>query len=290
MMTIVYISSEYPPLTGTGGIGTYTKHIAEGMSLRGHAVHVISRSPSTQYYEQTIKGVTIHRIPPDPFFLPQGWYLYYIRMILRWFFYNTLVRLSWASAAARELQRLKQSIGNIDIVEYPECGAEGFFVRKTAGSAVIVRLHTPWYIVRKINTIRECPGDHLLFRFLERHTIAKADCITVPTRAVVSLLKLSGNRNSVRVLPNPVAPTVKPQHTDRRLWIYTGRVERRKGVDLLIDAYFNVCQTHEPPDLLLVGAPYGIDRDGISYENKIEQRIADSPHSKKNQMDQGCCT
>lgn len=280
MITIAYISSEYPPLTGNGGIGTYTKHIAEGMSLLGHSVHVICCSTSVQCSEQTSNGVTVHRVTPDPFFLPQGKYLYYIRMILRWLFYHTLVRLSWASAAARELEQIKKNVGKIDIVEYPECGAEGFFVQKSQGMHSVVRLHTPWYIVRKINTIRECPGDHLLFRFLERYTIKKADHITAPTKAILSLVKIPENNHSVSVLPNP-AVSVDSKHADRTQWIYTGRVERRKGVDILIDAYLKVCQYLDPPALLLLGAPFGIDKDGISYEHKIEQRIADSPFSKK---------
>jgi glycosyltransferase involved in cell wall biosynthesis len=188
--------------------------------------------------------------------------------------------LSWASAAAHALEQIKQRTGKIDIVEYPECGAEGFFVRKMQGTYSIVRLHTPWYVVRKINTIRECPGDQLLFRFCERYTIRNADHITAPTKAILSLVKISKYR-SVSVLPNPVVLPVQPQSTGRKQWIFTGRIERRKGVDILIDAYFKICQYLDPPDLLLLGAPFGIDKDGVSYENKIEHRIANSPYSKK---------
>jgi glycosyltransferase involved in cell wall biosynthesis len=202
-------------------------------------------------------------------------------MILRWLFYHTLVRLSWASAAAGKLEQIKKDIGKIDIIEYPECGAEGFFVRKNPGMHTIVRLHTPWYIVRKINTIRECPGDHLLFQLFERYSISKANHITAPTKAILSLVKIPENSNTVNILPNPLILPVQPKHTERKQWIFSGRVERRKGVSILIDAYLKLCQNLDPPDLLLLGAPYGIDRDDISYENKIEQRIANSPHSKK---------
>jgi glycosyltransferase involved in cell wall biosynthesis len=108
----------------------------------------------------------------------------------------------------------------------------------------------------------------------------KADYVTAPTKAILSLVKISKNR-SVSVLPNPVVLPVQPPSTERKQWIYTGRIERRKGVDILVDAYFKVCQYLDPPDLLLLGTPFGIDKDGVPYENKIEQRITNSPYSKK---------
>jgi glycosyltransferase involved in cell wall biosynthesis len=286
MMTIVYISSEYPPLTGNGGIGTYTKHIAEGMCRRGHVVHVISRSTTSERFEQHINRVTIHRVPPDPFMLPKGRYFYYVRSFFRWLFYHTLVRLSWASAAAGELGRLRSKLEKIDIVEYPECGAEGFFIPRMTGTLTVVRLHTPWYIVRAINTIREQPGDQLLFKRLEIHAIKKANLITAPSDAIVSLVRKSLGNVTPFIVPNPVNVFRKSLlHGDT--WIFTGRVERRKGVHVLLDAYLNVCRNHQPPDLIILGAPFGIDRDGISYETKIEHQIQASSFSGKIQWIKG---
>jgi glycosyltransferase involved in cell wall biosynthesis len=279
-MRIVYISSEYPPLTGNGGIGTYTKCIAEGMYRRGHDVHVISQSRNGGCYVENVNGVTVHRVSPVPFMLPQGWCFYYLRVLLRWLFYHTLVRLSWASAAARELINMNNSQKKIDIVEYPECGAEGLFIKKSPETLTVVRLHTPWYVVRALNTIHEQPGDHLLFKALEIHALKKADLITAPSAAVVSLVLRSQDKSVPFIVPNPV-DTQKGTLRSRKNWIFTGRVERRKGVHTLLDAYFNVCRTHNPPELVILGAPFGTDSDGILYELKIEQRIKSSVFSKK---------
>jgi hypothetical protein len=43
-MKICLVSQEYPPETGWGGIGTYTRHLAKGLAARGHQVTVVSRS------------------------------------------------------------------------------------------------------------------------------------------------------------------------------------------------------------------------------------------------------
>jgi glycosyltransferase involved in cell wall biosynthesis len=278
MMTIVYISSEYPPETGNGGIGTYTKHIAEGMSSIGHSVHVIARSTSEERYEQKINGVTVHRVPPEPFVLPQSRMFYYLRVMLRGLFYHTLVRLSWASAAAKELKLLDNNLTRIDIIEYPECGAEGFFIKTNPETLKVVRLHTPWFFVRKINTIRECIGDQWFFKYLEIHSIRKADLITAPTKAVVSIFKGIKTKRSPFIIPNPVNIQQKVISSGNK-WIYTGRVERRKGVHILIEAYLDVCEKHQPPELILIGAPFGVDGDGTAYEKKIEALISHSRHS-----------
>lgn len=279
-MRIVYISSEYPPLTGNGGIGTYTKCIAEGMCRRGHEVHVISQSTSGNCFEEKVNGVTIHRVPSVPFILPQGRCFYYLRALLRWLFYHTLVRLSWASAAARELDMLNKCQKKFDIVEYPECGAEGLFIRKVSGTLTVVRLHTPWYVVRALNTINEQPGDHFLFKMLEIHAIRKADLITAPSDAVASLVLKSPVKSKPFIVPNPVDISRRALRYGKK-WIFTGRVERRKGVHILLDAYFNVCRNYNPPELIILGAPFGTDNDGISYEIKIDHQIQTSAFSKK---------
>ncbi|MBN1603360.1 MAG: glycosyltransferase family 4 protein [Chitinispirillaceae bacterium] len=279
-MRIVYISSEYPPLTGNGGIGTYTKCIAEGMCRRGHEVHVISQSRSGERFEEKVNGVTIHRVPSVPFMLPQGRSFYYLRILLRWMFFHTLVRLSWASAAARELNFLNTIHKKFDIVEYPECGAEGFFIKKISGTLTVVRLHTPWYVVRSLNTINEQPGDHLLFKMLEIHAIKRADLITAPSAAVASLVLKSPDKSKPFIVPNPVDTSRGTLHSGKN-WIFTGRVERRKGVHILLDAYFNVCRTYNPPELIILGAPFGTDKDGISYESKTYHKIQSSSFSKK---------
>ena len=71
-MKILYISREYPPETGFGGIGTYTKCIAEGMAARGHEVHVISGNMINENQIQNVNDVTIHRIRSGHYPLPQN--------------------------------------------------------------------------------------------------------------------------------------------------------------------------------------------------------------------------
>jgi 1,4-alpha-glucan branching enzyme len=56
-------------------------------------------------------------------------------------------------------------------------------------------------------------------------------------------------------------------------WIYTGRIEYRKGVHTLIEAYARLCELQTPPKLRIIGRPYGKLPDGKEYSEYIEQLI-----------------
>lgn len=59
-MRIAFVSYEYPPDTGKGGIGTYTQQIADLLKLAGVEVHVFAGSQMREGPEN-INGVHVHR-------------------------------------------------------------------------------------------------------------------------------------------------------------------------------------------------------------------------------------
>ena len=61
-MKLCLVSQEYPPETGGGGIGTKTYIEAQGMTARGHEVHVIAASTDAQPRETMDGKVHIHRL------------------------------------------------------------------------------------------------------------------------------------------------------------------------------------------------------------------------------------
>ena len=60
---ICLVSQEYPPETGGGGIGTQTYLKAQGLSARGHEVHVVSASPNRHARSYIDGRANVHRIP-----------------------------------------------------------------------------------------------------------------------------------------------------------------------------------------------------------------------------------
>ena len=94
---------------------------------------------------------------------------------------------------------------------------------------LVVLLHTPWTIVRQLNQIKEHPLDCWLKKYLERRSITHAKAVTSPSNALAAMLKKEWHIKDAVVFPNPLpANRFISGKTDSQ-WIYTGRLEYRKG-------------------------------------------------------------
>ncbi|MDO5575560.1 MAG: glycosyltransferase family 4 protein [Fibrobacter sp.] len=279
-MNILFISSEYPPQTGHGGIGTYTFHVSLQLALMGHNVHVIAAQNIGTEKSCVINGVTVHRILPQNYPLPKSNFLFPFRKICYKLLPHTLIRLSWINAVQKKVQSLFGNGYQFDIIEYPECGAEGLRVNCPESCAKIARLHTPWEIVRKYDLMPEPPGDKLLLPLLERLSVSRADGVSTPSYALGKLMESRWKLKNTSVIPNPIPVKMFPQSSGTG-WIYTGRIERRKGVHILIKAYNKICEKFNPPPLKIIGHEYGILPDNTSYGDYIRKLISESKFSNK---------
>jgi glycogen synthase len=88
-------------------------------------------------------------------------------------------------------------------------------------------------------------------------------------------LSKSWGLRSIEVYPNPL-PFSRYTPTEGKDWLYVGRIERRKGVHLLINAYSAICAQRSPPPLRLVGRPYGSLPCGRPYGEFIRELIRES--------------
>ena len=271
-MNLLFISSEYPPDTGHGGIGTYTRHAAEGMALRGHAVQVICRSVSGNDTTCSQGGVTVHRVVPQGYPLPQGRLFFSLRKLCYRWIPQSLVRLAWAKTVLQTYSRLIGEGNRFDIIEYPECGAEGWYFSKVQ-TPTVARLHTPWEIVHRYDALREPLPDLLLQSHLERSSVRGASAVSSPSRALAERMRKRWRLRPVSVYPNGL-PVRSYPHASGKGWVYVGRVERRKGVHVLLRAYAEACDSHDAPPLQLIGKAYGSFSDGRLYGDFIRDLIA----------------
>ena len=184
---ICFLSQEYPPDTGWGGIGSYTYDMAHALVQAGHRVTVIARAEGGERIADD-QGIEVHRIQPAPC---------WDRMRVLWRLNRVWPGFAWA--AMRRLRTIHQRTP-VQIVEAGECRADGFFVRwiPKPRPHAITRLHLAWIFVDRQNAIAPDLKKRLTY-WLEKQSILRADAITAPSAAVVELTRTwLGRRNGAR--------------------------------------------------------------------------------------------
>lgn len=133
-MHICFVCREYIPSLRGGGIASYIKETAHGLCAAGHRVTVVCASDDTREASSYKDGkVDVIRLKGGDFLIPQveqPSLLKKFRTFYRFYSYRK-----------RILQCLLQ-LKDVDIVEVPEYGAEGYYLKKLP-IPVVTRLHTP---------------------------------------------------------------------------------------------------------------------------------------------------
>jgi len=252
---ICLISEEYPPDTGWGGIGTYTYNLARGFAEAGHRVEVIAGALGPA---QTVidAGVSIHRIG----FAPP-------RQVLKRFVYRGFQlatrhapylrrKLEFAQAANHMVRTIHRR-DRVDICEAAEYGANGCFVARNGVPSLVVKVHTPLLLNYRLNELPVNRETRWCDR-LERYQARRARALTAPSRKMAELAAdWLGHGRVPTVVPNPIDTrcfTPDGPRADHPPYLFfTGRLERRKGVHVLLQAFRGIHQRHPELRLVLAG-------------------------------------
>jgi len=268
-MRIAFVSQEYPPETAKGGIGTQAFMKAHGLSALGHEVHVISRSPDGKISVRDDNGVHLTRIPG----LESRMQIH--TEAADWMTYSAEVAAAVAALHAKS---------PLDLVEFPEWGAEGcvHLLNQTEWNRIptVIHLHGP--LVMFAHTMGWPEMDSEFYR---TGTLMEGACVRLAD-AVFSSSKCSAdwcakhygrNRDEIPVLHTGVdtelfSPRNVPKSV-RPTIIFAGKVARNKGVHLLVEAAVRLVPEFPGLQLRLLGRgePKVVD------ELKAIARSANSP-------------
>ena len=269
-MHICYISQEYPPETGWGGIGSYTYEMAHGLAQSGHRVTVISRALNGESVANDA-GVEVHRVAPSPRWdsIPFFWRLNRIWPGFAW-------------AAMLKVRRIHRQ-QPIDIVEAAEGRADGFFVSyMPSRPKLVTRLHTARIFIDQFNGLNAKQGGYREY-WLEKQSICRANLVTAPSKAVIDLTRtwLTLSEKTTLVVPNPIdQDSFAPSTLVRKNTVlYAGRLERNKGAETMKEAIPILLQRFPSLEFRFVGSD-GLDRDGHSWRLKILESLAPALRTK----------
>lgn len=256
-MNIAILSYEYPPETGFGGIGTYSWYHARALARLGHRVRVIAGSTVDGRFESEHDGVHVTRIKQH------GWLE---RLVERagekrcWWFKNRLETAGAAHAALRHV--LEQE--SIDIVEYPECGADGAVVSTLLPIPTAVRFHSPARLIMGIYDTRRL--DRELTAFVEQVAINQATIRTSCSRFLADEVhRVMHVPQPIHVIPNGIDVELFDRDEgidvharfglpkDKPMVFFANRMEERKGIHLVREMAFHVLQKYRDVHMVFAG-------------------------------------
>jgi glycosyltransferase involved in cell wall biosynthesis len=248
-MKVALLSFEYPPETGFGGIATYTWYQARALAKLGHEVHVLAGATEpTPLRGSEHDGVRVHRFHAD------GLLRKATQKLDRFELFWTKNRLQNGLSMYEGLVQLTRK-HRYDVVEMPECGAEGLLVNHLTRIPTIVRFHSPSRLIMPYYDVR--PADMRLCSLFERAAMRGARAFSCCSEFLASEVQQKlGVRSSIRVIPNGIdlelfdtAEQVDVRERfhlprDRTLILFAGRMERRKGIHLCDEIAASILERH----------------------------------------------
>ncbi len=266
-MRIAFISREYPPETGWGGIGTYVYHLSRALAAAGHDVHVVCRSASLEESMRCEGTLTIHRIRERKLGGPFADLRYHWLPVSEWFY---------SQRVAEKIRQLHEQAA-FDIIEAPEYRAEAFHLVRRPPAPVVLKLHTPTYLIREMGSLPTEFREWLMDR-MEYATARRAAAISAPSVAVADLAARDWGlpRQAIAHIPNPVNPALKepvpwPSPEAPPTVLFVGRVDFRKGIGVLARAMSGVLKAVPEAHFILVGAPE--DKTVLGGDRSLYQEI-----------------
>ena len=226
-MKIAFISYDYPPDTGGGGIATYVEQAAKMLQNRGNLVEVFTASHYRAGVEIEASGVRIHRIQVQN---------------------RKLFPHEIAPVFAKH-----HALVQFDVLEGPDFGAEAAGgIHLVPELPLVVKLHTPNGIFRQVQaaTITEFLPKlraklGACHQWLNPHSIENiekshahdADVIAAPSNLIGELLikQWKLDRQKVHIFPLPYIPSpetlsIPIEQKASQVVTFVGRLEIRKGV------------------------------------------------------------
>jgi len=234
-MKIALLSFEYPPETGFGGIGTYTWYQARALVKLGHEVHVLAGAVDpSDLRVQEHDGVRVFR------FHSRGLIMRGFQSLSAFRLWWTKNRLENALSMYRGLAALRRRHG-YDIIEMPECGAEGTMINNLMREMTLIKFHSPARLIMPYYDVR--PMDITLCSLTEQLGLHGAGHYSACSQFVASEVRQKLHiQRPVPVIPNGIdvdlfdaAPQVDFRRTfdishERLMILFSGRMEPRKGI------------------------------------------------------------
>lgn len=278
-LNIVYLVNDYPPYL-EGGIGRFVHALAEGVAVTGHQVHVITMSHNDMDTVDFENGVWVHRITykeyPDHLInnLPFNGRPNHNRLCLLYSYYEELLKIN--------------SKRKVNIVQSPIWDCIGYYALLDSRFNNVISLHTTMMSVWK--NINPRPKEIAAYLDLEEDMLQRAPHLLSNSNAIENTINeyyenvCNGKTCAVpHGLPDISKGIISQRQDDKVEILFLGRLEHRKGIDILLKCIPELCDKYPNIIFRFVG------NDKINIPNKdityTEEFFSVTDNKKyKNQM------
>lgn len=258
---VCIISREFPPFVAGGGVGTLYYHLASELLMMGHRVTAIVPGGELHFFKQG--NMRVH-------FTPQA------KVEVAGADSGFSRNMAWSVSAMAQLAAIHEH-DPVDVVESALWDTEALATALLPAAGrpkVVVRLVTPYALASQINGWQPDPATSALFMGAERALIAAADAVVPISESIArSVEKTYGLHRDARWRKVPCGIAYWPffdvnqgynefPELERmpsevldsgRLVLFVGRLERRKGVDLILEAATSILRNDATAHIVLAG-------------------------------------
>jgi glycosyltransferase involved in cell wall biosynthesis len=280
-VNIWLLTSEYPPDYG-GGIATYCYHTARMLTRRGHKVTVftaIEDSSMNLNLDKPQENLQIVRFSPTQ--TPQSIAL------------GTYARMAYDSAVV--IANFILENGPPDVIESQEyLGLPYFLLQRRylldevfQGIPIVITAHTPNWICQKYDKQLEYRFPGYWISEMERFSLIAADKIIYPSHRLFSEIdkELPQIKDRSLVIPNPYED-VSTKYSGKKFenrhgFLFTAKIERRKGIETLLETFEKLWNQGFSEPLYLMGNDWYDELNqqhlsefiNLKYKKFIEEKL-----------------